>query len=109
MSATKFRVEQNPEQEAMTVDDLRQMVNDGDVSKVCGYGKNVLAGTSAVQGSSAYWTARRSDLASMVKHFAFEKGEFPVVFMTGSAAEYHWRDLHACLHQYFLMWNQHAQ
>ena len=73
---------------ALTVDDLKAMLRNGGV-QASALVKRMLRYAANITGSNAYWHARQQELQS-----TFATKGCATVFITLSAADNHWEDLH---------------
>ena len=99
MRSTSFNVNQDPEDNAMTADDVRDILRD-DPARIGTLAKRITAWTSGTADTPAYWWQRRKEVGAMVRDIELTTGALPFAFHSGSIAEYHMPGLHNCLHQY---------
>ena len=62
--------------------------------------------SSSITGSAPYWWARKKDVDRLVQEQLFYDNQLPILFHTGSMAEYHWPDLHQLLYQALNSWGR---
>jgi hypothetical protein len=77
-------------------------VADGKEDSVKSMARKISASGANSAGSPAYWWARRYDLEAHLQRRLFYKNNLPVLFFSGSFAEFHWPVLHRCLHKVLL-------
>jgi hypothetical protein len=86
LSQTTVYLKKNPQDAALSIDDLRTMLRDGSwralMSRLFAYSANIT-------GSDGYWHQRRQELEAIFQ----QKGP-GTLFFTFSYADNHWEDLH---------------
>ena len=97
LGATSYGVSQMPQLAPLHASDLRDLIDNGDSKKVKTMARQITAYGRNVCGAPAYWWGRRYEVDAHVKRRSFYKNELPIVFFSGSFAEYHWPELHRIL------------
>ena len=86
LQQTGFFLKQNPGEQHLTMEELREMVNNNNtnlfLNKLSRYVTNIT-------GSDAYWYKAKEDLKAIIQHAGP-----PTFFFTFSAADMHWPELH---------------
>jgi hypothetical protein len=86
LSQTRVYLKKNPGDAALSVPELRQLVQSNDDDAIL---RRLTAYSGNLTGSPAYWQQRRSELLAICEQM------LPAtVFFTLSAADNHWYDLH---------------
>ena len=79
-------VRQNLNESQLEVNDIQEMINNGDkhlADRIMKYGEGL-------RRSRQFWMARRYELTDMIKQI----GHQGLIFFTFSAADFHWPELH---------------
>lgn len=74
--------------------------NETIISSDRGLGQKILNHVSNVPGTSPYWWSKRKEFESFVTHKLETEDELPVIFHSGSFAEYHCHRFHSLLEDY---------
>jgi len=102
MSSTAFGVSNMPNEEALNVGQVKELMKENPGRDIQ-LGKQISALTSTITGSKQYWGERRKDCAALVRHNYNHYDRLPIVFTTGSMAEYHWQELFLVLRKIFVL------
>ena len=84
LQAGKIYVRQNPHDERLTVEELREMIGDQSVA----FSNRVLHFATTLRGTRAYWFKQRMNLIAMIDFLGL-----PILFFTHSAADLQWPEL----------------
>ena len=84
-----FIVNQKLGDKHLTVDDLKQKLQEGDQS----IAKKNLYFSRTLRGTSQYWEQRGKELRSLIQFKINEGCGLPSFFTTGSCAEFHFKPL----------------
>ncbi len=95
LQQTRFIVK-NKLKDSLTVDDLREMINKGDM-KVA---DNILYFSASLRGTNQYWEQRHRELKALLQYKIYEGQGLPSIFATGSCAEFYFKPLRRILRNY---------
>ena len=90
LSNTAFGVEQMEDEEKLTKSDffdiLLESNGENQISKIA---QRINTYSRGIGNTPAFWFQQKRNVSSMVRHIHFESNQFPLVFHSGSMAEYH--------------------
>lgn len=91
LKQVSFYVEQDPAMEKITRHDMiDKLKNIHDAQQISA---KIRAATTNIHGTPAYWLARRGDVTAMMRAYLFTRNQLPMIFCSGSMAEYQWPEL----------------
>ena len=93
ISSTKFGLSSLGHDASLNVGDLKDLL-DNNPSKAITLGRQIIAMTGSITGSQAYWWSRKLDLEALTRFNFVHNNRLPIIFTTGSMAEYHWQELY---------------
>ena len=92
-SQKKKYFKRNPEDLALTADDIQKIIDTEDVGTIKNLLSNMQMYSANLPGSDAYFSKHKRELESCMDH-----KKMITVWMTGSMADNHWLDLHIFSH-----------
>ena len=92
-SQKKIYFKRNPEDLALTADDIQKIIDTEDVGTIKDLLSNMQMYSANLPGSDAYFSKHKRELESCMDH-----KKMITVWMTGSMADNHWLDLHIFSH-----------
>ena len=103
ISSTTFAVKQSHDSEsAMDKNQIAELFANNPISAQ-NMSSKISAFTQSIVGSPAYWWQQKRNVQAMIEHKLLMYNQLPIAFTTGSMAEYHWRELHRVLYDYFII------
>ena len=109
-SSTSFGVQQLPGDTPLDKRQLRELLDDSNMSGyVHSLANKITAYSKGITNSPAYWWARRYEVAAWLRDSLFYDNELPIAFHTGSMAEYHHPGLYRVLHQALELYGRHEE
>ena len=108
LGSTNYGVNQMPDEEPMRLEEVRGIIGDSDSGLAAArrMASKITSWSSSITGSAPYWWARKKDVDRLVQEKLFYDNQLPILFHTGSMAEYHWPDLHQLLYQALKSWGR---
>ena len=102
LSNVGFAVNQSPVEEPLVAGDLQALLDDGDKQSARRLGKlatKVASFSEGSPGAQAYFWKAKRNLNAHIERRLFYDNELPILFLTGTNAEYHWPEVKRLLAQ----------
>jgi hypothetical protein len=85
---------------------IRQALDDANHAGVDRLGHHVTTYMNSITGTAPYWWKRRREVGDKLRYLSSSEGSVPVVFHTGSFAEYHMPGLYKVLYEALILFGR---